>query len=121
MKYHTVLFKLKPEAPAGEADRIFERISSLQGRVEGIVSIEPLVIEKSNPANRYSHGFTVSFANEIKRDAFLANSLPSEVAADLYKFVEDSMILDMDRKYLPHKPLPVPPITIPYQIKAKTQ
>jgi len=120
MKYHTVLFKLKPEAPIGEADRIFEKISSLQGRVEGIVSIEPLIIEKSNPAGKYSHGFTVSFANEAKRDAFFADPLPSAVATNLYRFVEDSMILDMERKFIPYKPLSIPPRTVPRQIRAKS-
>ena len=120
MKYHTVYFKLRPEAPADEADRIFEKISSLEGRVEGIVSIELKVIKKSNPANRYSHGFTVSFANESRRDAFLAHPLPSEVADDLYKFVEDSMILDMDCTPVPYKTTSIPPITIGPQILAKS-
>ena len=120
MKYHLVLFRLKSEAPVGEADRIFEQINSLQGRVPGIVSIESLVIEKSEGENNYSHGFNVSFANEAGKNDFFNNSLPSEVARGLYEFVEDSLILSMNRTYASYKTRSIPPKIIQKQISAKT-
>lgn len=103
MKYHTVLFKLKPEAPADEAKRIFEQISSLQGRVPGIVSIEQLVIEKSNAGNSFSHGYMVSFVNEAGKDGYMRHPLSKEVTKNSFKFIEHSLILDMERTHTPYK------------------
>jgi hypothetical protein len=78
---HTVLFKLKPDVPKQEVERIFTDILSLTNRIPGILSITggTCYFYEQKDGQPFTHGFSIDFRDQTARNSFLNDSATDPV------------------------------------------
>lgn len=84
MIVHMVLFKVRPDVPAEQLERVFRAIGDLRGVIPGIrdYSYGPY----SSPeglARGYTHGFCMTFESAAARDAYLPDPRHEAVKAQV--------------------------------------
>jgi len=69
---HIVLFAFKPEATAAEVGAVEQAFAALPSKIPAIVGFEwGRDVSVEGKAQGFTHCFTVTFADEVGRDAYL--------------------------------------------------
>jgi hypothetical protein len=78
---HTVLFKLKPDVSKQEVERIFTDVVGLADHLQGILSITggTCYFHDHKDSQPFTHGFSIDFADQLSRDAFLHDKVTHPV------------------------------------------
>jgi hypothetical protein len=92
---HVVLFGFKHSADAAQVDELVARFQAFHGLVPGIDSFE---WGKNNSPEGLSHGhthaFTLTFASEAARDAYLVHPQHRAFADWAGKLIDRALVID---------------------------
>lgn len=84
---HTVLFKLKPGVSKQEVEQIFTDVVGLADFIPGILAITGGTCHfyDQKDGQPFTHGFSIDFADQRARDAFLNDAMTNPVKDSINK------------------------------------
>jgi hypothetical protein len=92
---HVVLFGLKPSVSEAQASELATRFRALQTSVPGVEAFEWGVNNSPEGINHgHTHCFTLTFASEAARDAYLPHPKHQEFVAWIGPIVEKALVVD---------------------------
>ena len=92
---HVVLFGFKHGAGKAEVDELVGRFRALHGRVPGIDAFEWGTNSSPEGLNHgHSHAFTLTFASEAARDAYLVHPQHRAFADWAGSLIERALVVD---------------------------
>jgi Stress responsive A/B Barrel Domain len=81
---HVVLLKVAPEMPAREVAQALSELAALVGRVPGLVDFSGGANNSpESKAQGFTHGFVMTFADAVSRDAYLPHPMHVKAAERL--------------------------------------
>lgn len=95
MLRHVVLFGFTPEATPADIDAVVARFCALKGLVPGVEALEwGRDVSPEGLAQGHSHAFTLTFATEAARDAYLPHPAHQAFVAFIGPFVARALVVD---------------------------
>jgi hypothetical protein len=96
---HCVLVKARPDVPAGELEAVFAALAALKDRLPGMLAFAGGPDASPEGLQRgHTHAFTIDFADEAARDAYLADAEHRALGARLVAAAEggreDILVVD---------------------------
>jgi hypothetical protein len=92
---HVVLFAFKPDASAAQVDRVVADFGTLKDAIPGIDAYEwGTNVSPEGLDNGFTHCFTLTFATDAARDAYLVHPAHQAFVATLGACLERSLVLD---------------------------
>ena len=92
---HVVLFGLKPGVSEAQANELAARFRALKDSVPGVEAFEWGVDNSPEGISRgHTHCFTLTFASEAARDAYLPHPKHQEFVAWAGALVEKALVVD---------------------------
>ena len=92
---HVVIFAFKPEATTGEVDTVIQGFGTLKAVIPGIVGYEWGTNGSPEGLNDgFTHCFTLTFASDADRDAYLVHPAHQAFVAVLLPTLARSLVLD---------------------------
>jgi len=91
---HVVLFKLKPDAPAGSGETLVKQLTALRGRIPGVIDISCGKTFTAR-AKGFDYGLFVRLSSRAALDTYLLHPLHvAAVNAAVKPVVEEIIALD---------------------------
>ena len=92
---HLVFFKFKPDTPEKEITRIEKEFAALPEKIETITGYEwGTNVSVEDKAKGFTHGFTVTFANQKGLDAYIPHPAHRAFVKGLKPHLEDVFVFD---------------------------
>jgi hypothetical protein len=92
---HVVLFAFKDDASADQVDAIVTGFADLPGAIPGIVAYEwGTNVSPEGLNDGFTHCFTLTFASNEDRDAYLVHPVHQQFVQKLLPSLERSLVLD---------------------------
>ena len=92
---HLVFFKFKPDTPEKEITRIEKEFAALPDKIETITGYEwGTNVGAEDKAKGFTHGFTVTFANQEGLDAYIPHPAHRAFVKGLKPHLEDVFVFD---------------------------
>ena len=92
---HVVLFGFKPEATPADIEGVVARFCALKRLVPGVEALEwGRDISPEGLAQGHSHAFSLTFASEAARDAYLPHPEHQAFVASIGPFVARALVVD---------------------------
>lgn len=92
---HVVLFSFKGSASEAQSAQIVAAFADLRTRIEQIQQFEWGTNVSTEGLNAgFSHCFTLSFASDADRDAYLVHPAHAAFVGQLGPYVEKSLVID---------------------------
>lgn len=89
---HIVLVRFRPDVPDGAINAIFDKLHTLEGRIDGLLSIQAGRSESPEKIERgYLHGFTIDFAGWDALATYQAHPEHRRIGADLVANAEGGL------------------------------
>lgn len=89
MVTHVVLFRFRSDLPEGSVEAMFEELRSFRQSIPGLNAFQGGVYNSPEGLSQgFTHGFTMTFADEAARDAYLPHPLHQAVVAKLLPMLE---------------------------------
>lgn len=86
---HVVLLRFRADVDGAAQEALFERLSALRGRIEGMVGFcHGDNISPEGFGRGYQSGFIVEFDSIAARDAYLADPVHAALGAELVGMLE---------------------------------
>ncbi len=92
---HVVLFGFKPSASSQDVDAIVAHFTALERRVPGVQAFEwGRDVSPEGLSHGHTHAFTLTFADEEARDAYLVHPDHQAFVAEAGPFIEKALVVD---------------------------
>ena len=92
---HIVLFKFKPTVPAAEVASLEAEFAGLRDKISAVQSLEwGTNTSQEGLAKGFTHCFTLTFASEADRAAYLPHPLHQAFVARVRPALDDVLVLD---------------------------
>lgn len=92
MVHHVVLFRFRPDLPAGSVEAVFEELRGFRQSIPGITGFQGGAYNSTEGlAQGFTHGFTMTFVDAAARDAYLPHPLHQAVVARLLPMLEGGL------------------------------
>jgi hypothetical protein len=92
---HVVLFAFKPDASVAQVDRVVADFGTLKDAIHAIDAYEwGTNVSPEGLNNGFTHCFTLTFATDAARDAYLVHPAHQAFVATLGACLERSLVLD---------------------------
>lgn len=92
---HVVLLRFKPDATAGEIQRIEQAFASLAGRITEVQNLEWGTNNSPEGLDRgFTHCFTLGFADAAARDAYLLHPVHQAFSAQAGPHLAEVLVID---------------------------
>jgi hypothetical protein len=92
MVHHLVLFRFRSDLPEGAVEAVFDELRGFRQTIPGITSFHGGAYNSCEGLSQgFSHGFSMIFADEAARDAYLPHPLHQAVVAKLLPMLEGGL------------------------------
>ncbi|AOM79623.1 Dabb family protein [Pedobacter steynii] len=97
---HILLFKVKPEISAAQADEFKTMFVELKDKIPGIERVHWAANISPSPfAKGWTEGCSMIFTSEAHRDAFLMHPEHVKLSAYRQAFADDLLIYDLEHPF----------------------
>ena len=92
---HVVMFGFKPEATPEDIEGVVARFAALKGLVPGVEALEwGRDVSPEGLSQGHSHAFTLTFATDAARDAYLPHPAHQAFVASIGPYVARALVVD---------------------------